>query len=338
MAMGTIRKITGLPAISLTSYIFRNKEESEGKYVVHRNVMEVTGKLNKKGIYRKVAELESYFRELEGERKLEIGMKSGESNSVAVEIAGEGLVPDEIRKYLHRKMHIEKIEPVYVEVKAFALCDAHQLDELREIVRGRVEFSEVDSANCRDHRGFCDSRNKEFALYGSYGRFMLKIYKIVGINSKIYSVELMDGSRMQEKDFASAVGEMFSILHSFGSEWYMPVANVDFSKKKVKEPHGRILETVKPRNCSGASDARAEALDIIDSNGFIPYLDLLSLYSYTLSGDKYGSNKSASKFIRSHQLVRENADGMEIVKRAGSPSPVFTAPCHGASSWGTQPV
>ena len=307
--------------------------------MVHSNIFREEGKLNRLGRYSKEGGgLDRYFKEIVEAKNLKwIKVADGDGDdSIVVRMSGFGLVPEDVRSILSRKMHIEKIRAVYVEVKTFAICGEQELGELVKKVVASGEFIKRDPVKCGEQEEFDGEPAKEFVLYGYYGKHKLKLYKIFGVHSSTYSFELVDKSGVVEKDFDTAVESMISILQSFDIGCFRHVREVVFSDSSLQQPYGRMLRS-KLRNCQGASLAHAEALSLIDSNGFIPYADLLSLYSYAQSGDKNGHRKMASKFIAKHHLVHDDC-GFDIVKRAGSP--LLTAPCqcHGVNPFTGQPV
>lgn len=307
----------GVPAIALTPYKFRNENDAEGKFLLHSNILRVYGKLNSKGRYAEMKELKSYLHDIVEEKSLKwitIIPDEDECNCILF-ICGFGITPSGVRGFLNRKMNIERIELAQVEVKAFPVCGEQELKELVGTVIERKEFLRKDPAESGEQKEKNGEPAKEFALYGSYDKYDIKLYKIAGVNSSTYSLELVNKTPLSEQNFDKAVGEMIFILQSFESVRYKTIQEVVFSQCKLKQPYGRIVQSKKTRNKLAPKSARAEALQRIDREGHIPYSDLCALFSYGSSKKSFAEAKMAYKFIKTHNLLKLVENGIKIVKR-----------------------
>ena len=305
----------GLPAIASLPYRFNNENDAEGKFLLHSNIIRVYARMNKKGRYADWGELQGYIEEIVEAKTLKwiTVTRLDESNCILF-ISGFGIIPSDVRGILNRKLNIGRIESAHMEIKAFPVCSEKELRELAERVLERKEFVKQDSLKSGEQRKISEEPAKEYVLHGSYEKYDLKLYKILGVNSDTYSFELIDKTPLSEQDFDKSIGDMIAILKGFDKGRYKTIQEVVFSEYKLKQPYGRIVQSKKTRNKIAPKNARAEALQRIDRDGRILYTDLCSLFAYN-SKKRYAPDKMASKFILSNHLARLIDNGQEIVKR-----------------------
>jgi hypothetical protein len=282
------------------------------KYLVHRIEYAVNGNLNGRGIYADRKQLEEYAFGIEDAEKIEMVIESENE----IKLVGMGLLPCDVRRILNKRFNANKegVTTKSIEVKCYPQCSEHKLDSLVSEIKNRKEFVQRQPHEIEKY-SFKGKIEKIFILYGDFGRYRMKLYKIAQSKADFFCFELVLDIEQSADAFDNTVDDMLGIFESFAYSNFKPIYEIEYSKVEGSQPYGIMVKSIKPRNILGADNAKAEAISRIDRDSSILYSDLLSLYSYASHSKADGADKMVSKFIKSNHLLRIVENGIDIVKR-----------------------